>query len=81
MPELALDDVRWYALTGELERVRVAPLVRREAAPEAGAERRVGGTSLRTAAPDHGRPRVGPSMMQNSGPTAAMRSSGVDPGS
>ena len=27
--------------------------------------------SLRTAAPEHGRPRVGPSMMQNSGPTGS----------
>src|SRR3954463_320846 len=29
--------------------------------------------SLRTAAPDHGRPRGGPSMMQNSGPTRRSR--------
>src|SRR5215208_6731308 len=27
--------------------------------------------SPRTATPDHGRPRVGPSMMQNSGPTGS----------
>jgi site-specific recombinase XerD len=29
--------------------------------------------SLRTAAPDHGRPRVGPAMMQNSAQTGAQR--------
>ena len=29
MPELTLDDVERYALTGELERMRVAQLVRR----------------------------------------------------
>ena len=33
--ELALDDVHRYALSGELYRVRVAQLVRREAAPDA----------------------------------------------
>ena len=37
MPELALDDVERHALAGELERVRVAQLVRREPAPDAGA--------------------------------------------
>ena len=35
MPELALDDVQRHALAGELERVRVAQLVRREPAPDA----------------------------------------------
>src|SRR5215211_5862735 len=36
MPQLALDDVQRYALAGELERVRVAQLVRREPPPGAG---------------------------------------------
>jgi hypothetical protein len=35
--ELALDDVERDALASELERVRVAQLVRRKAAPDAGA--------------------------------------------
>ena len=34
MPELALDDVERDALAGELQRVRVAQLVRGEAAPD-----------------------------------------------
>ena len=71
MPELALDDVQRHALAGELERVRVAQLVRREAPPDAGAGAASRRNSVRTAAPDHGRPRVGPSMMQNSGPTGS----------
>jgi hypothetical protein len=37
--ELALDDVKRDALAGEFERVRVAQLVRREAAPDACAGR------------------------------------------
>jgi hypothetical protein len=37
VPELALDDVERYALTGELERMRVAQLVRRKPAPDADA--------------------------------------------
>jgi len=70
VPERALDDVERDALAGELQRVRVAQLVPREAAPDPAraASRR---NSERTAAPDHGRPRVGPSMMQNSGPTGS----------
>jgi hypothetical protein len=35
--ELALDDVERNALTRQLKRVRVAQLVRREAAPDPGA--------------------------------------------
>jgi hypothetical protein len=35
--ELALDDVERDALAGELERMRVAQLMRREPAPDAGA--------------------------------------------
>jgi hypothetical protein len=35
MAELALNDVERHALTGELERVRVAQLMRREPAPDA----------------------------------------------
>jgi len=34
VPELTLDDGERYALTGELERMRVAQLVRRKAAPD-----------------------------------------------
>jgi hypothetical protein len=37
MAELVLDDVERHAFAGELERVRVAQLVRREPAPDAGA--------------------------------------------
>jgi hypothetical protein len=37
--ELALDDVERDALAGELERMRVAQLMRREAAPDPGADR------------------------------------------
>jgi hypothetical protein len=37
MAELALDDVERDALAGELERVGVAQLVRRKAAPDPGA--------------------------------------------
>jgi hypothetical protein len=36
MAELALDDVERNALTGELERMRVAQRVRRKAAPDPG---------------------------------------------
>jgi hypothetical protein len=35
MAELALDDVQRHALAGQLERVRVAQLMRREPAPDA----------------------------------------------
>ena len=37
MAELALDDVQRHALAGQLERVGVAQLMRRKAAPDAGA--------------------------------------------
>jgi hypothetical protein len=37
--ELALDDVERNALARELERMRVAQLMRREAAPDPGADR------------------------------------------
>jgi hypothetical protein len=37
VPELALNDVQRHALTGELERVGVTQLVRRELPPDAGA--------------------------------------------
>jgi hypothetical protein len=68
--ELALDDVERDALAGELQRVRVAQLVRREPTPDpslSGEPAELGAA----AAPDHGRPRVGPSIMQNSGPTGS----------
>jgi hypothetical protein len=35
MAELSLDDVQRHAPAGELERVRMAQLMRREAAPDA----------------------------------------------
>jgi hypothetical protein len=44
MPELALDDVQRHALASQLERVRVAQLVRREATPDPGASGEPGGT-------------------------------------
>jgi hypothetical protein len=44
--ELALDDVQRHTLASELERVRVAQLMRREAAPHTG----VGGKSAELAA-------------------------------
>ena len=69
--ELSLDDVERDALAGEFDRVGVAKLVRREAPSDS----RLGGqpTELGPAPPalDQGRPRVGPSMMQNSGPTGS----------
>jgi hypothetical protein len=67
--ELPLD-VQRYALAGEFERVSVTQLVWGESTltPARTASRR---NSVRTPAPDHGRPRVGPSMMQNSGPTGS----------
>jgi hypothetical protein len=57
-PELAPDDVERDAFAGELERVRVAQLVRREATPDAGL-RCEPADSERTAALDQGRPRLG----------------------
>ena len=66
MAQLSLDDVQRHALTGELNRVRVAQLVgrKRRRTPARVASRRNA-----DRCPDHGRLRVGPSMMQNSGPT------------
>ena len=52
MAELALDDVERDALAGELERVRVAQLVRREPAPHAG----LGGEPAQLAADPGARP-------------------------
>ena len=72
VPELALNDVQRHALARELERVRVAQLMgrKRRLTPALAATAR---NSRRTDAPDHGLPRVGPSMMQNSGPGGARR--------
>jgi hypothetical protein len=39
MPQLPLDDVQRHALAGELDRVRVAELVRRETSPHSSAGR------------------------------------------
>jgi hypothetical protein len=44
MPQLALNDVQRHALAGELERVRVAQLVRREPAPDSGLGGELAGT-------------------------------------
>ena len=71
MPELSLDYVDWHPLPGKLDRVRMPQLVRREPA----ANTRLGGEAFAvppgTAVAGHARPRVGPSMMQNSGPTGS----------
>ena len=53
MPELALDDVQRHALAGELQGVRVAQLVRRKPAPDAGA----GGDPPKLGADGGARPR------------------------
>src|SRR3954451_16494262 len=42
--QLTLDDVQRHALAGELDRMRVTQLMRREAAPDPRRERRAGGT-------------------------------------
>jgi hypothetical protein len=52
MPQLALDDVERHPLAGELERVRMAQLVRREPAPDPGA----GGEAAELGADRGGRP-------------------------
>jgi len=69
-PSCRLDDDEWYSFVGHLDGVGVAKLVRREASSDARvpATRR---SSARAAAGDHGRPRVGPLMTQNSGPTGS----------
>jgi hypothetical protein len=56
MPELALDDVERHALAGELERVPVAQLVRRERLTHPRSDRCNSG---RTAAREHRRPGCG----------------------
>jgi hypothetical protein len=53
LPELALHDVERHALTRELERMRMAQLVRREAAPDPAA----GGEPPELAADGGARPR------------------------
>ncbi len=78
MTELSLDDVERHALAGELDRVRVTELVWREPAPDPrpGSEP----AELRPdAGADQGRPRVGPSITQNSGPTGSRPA--LEPGS
>jgi hypothetical protein len=72
--EVGVLDMRVIARRrGELKRVRVAQLMRREPTPDA----RVGGAAAKLAAHRGARPRspprVGPSMMQNSGPTGRRR--------
>ena len=59
MSELPLDDVQWDAFAGHLDGVRVPQLMGCKAATHA----RIGGrwrSMLRAAAPDHGRPVLGP---------------------
>ena len=68
--ELALDDVQRHAFAGKFDGVGVAQLMRRKAPPHTG----LGGKPTELD-PEPGarpeRPRVGPSMMQNSGPTGS----------
>jgi hypothetical protein len=75
VPELALDDVAARPRGRARARARdVAGAARTGAARLAlAATCRI---SLRTAAPDHGLPRVGPSMLQNSGPAGSSRARG-----
>jgi hypothetical protein len=68
--ELTLDDDQQHAFAGHFDGVRVAQLVRREA-PTHPASRATRRSSERAAPAVHGRPRVGPLTMQNSGPTGS----------
>jgi hypothetical protein len=71
MAELALDDVERHALRG---RVRRRGRGAADAAQSAAAHRHGRGSrrnSARSPALDQDRPRVGPSMMQNSGPAGS----------
>jgi len=52
----------------QLDGVRVSQLVRSEPAPDP-ALSAIARSSTRAALADHARPRVGPSITQNSGPT------------
>ncbi len=66
MTQLSLDDVERHALAGELERMRVTELVRREPAPH----RRSGGKAAELDQDPGGRPgppRFGPSITQRNG--------------
>jgi hypothetical protein len=72
---LACPSWRWMTLSGTPSRASSSACAwrswcgaNRRRPPARAARRR---SSLRTAAPDQGRPRVGPSMMQNSGPTGS----------
>ena len=69
VPELALDDAQRHSLAGELDGVSMAQWcgANRRLTPASDAWRR---NSARTAAADQGRPRVGPSITQNSGPVS-----------
>ena len=53
MPDLALDDVQRHPLAGELERMRMAQLMRREAASDSGS----GGNAAKLGADRGTRPR------------------------
>jgi hypothetical protein len=68
--ELALDDDQRHAFTSQLDGVRVAQLVRREAPPNA--SRDGGPAQVRPGtALDQWRPRVAPLITHNNGPTGS----------
>jgi hypothetical protein len=68
MTKLALDHVERHALASHLYGVRVAQLVRREPAPDAGGDRKM--TKLLPGSRSRpSRPRVRPLAIQKSGPT------------
>ena len=69
--ELALDERQRDPLVQQLDRVRMTQLVRREPAPDSCLEREMAKLDA-AALPDHARPRVGPSITQNSGPTGSV---------
>jgi hypothetical protein len=75
VPRLACPSCLWMMFSGTPSRASSSACAwrslwgaKRRLTPARAATRR---NSARTAAPDHGRPRVGPSMMQNSGPTGS----------
>jgi DivIVA domain-containing protein len=75
VPRFAWPSCRWMMFSGTPSRASSSGCAwrswwgaKRRRTPARRASRR---NSLRTAAPDHGRPRVGPSMMQNSDPTGS----------
>ena len=70
MAQLPLYDVQRHALARQLDCVSVTELVRNEAPADGGLVCEPA-QLLRTPVCGHGRPRVGPEMMQNSGPAGS----------